>query len=389
MNHEIINMVKQNFDLMVSHRRHLHKYPELSFHEFKTSDYVKKVLTELGISWRAVSGTGVVGMIGSGGDCIALRADMDALPIQEETGLDFCSMNDGVMHACGHDFHTSMLLGAAKVLKEKEKKLKGCVKLIFQPGEEKIPGGASLMIKEGVLDNPKPKMIFGQHINPSIETGVISTATGAIMASADELYWTLTGKQAHAAQPHTGNDPIIASAQVITTLQSVISKFRNPLEPAVLTVTSVHGGSATNIIPESVDMMGTLRFFNNKSRNEAHKKIEEISKTISSVYGVESNYHPLMGYPSLKNDESATEIIRKSAYSLFGDDAFKHLEPIMWAEDFAYYAEKIPACFFFLGVKSKNSEPQSLHNSKLSPDENALIYGASIFVSAVLHELLD
>ncbi len=388
MNQTTINEAKSIFNWILNHRRHLHKYPELSFQEFKTSEYIKNVLNELGIPFKSLAETGIVGMIGTGENCVALRADMDALPINEETNLECSSVNNGVMHACGHDFHISMLLGAAKILKENEQKLNGSVKLIFQPGEEKIPGGASLMIKEGVLENPKPKIIFGQHINPAIETGKVSTTSGPIMASADELYWSVKGKQVHAAQPHLGNDPIIASAQMILSFQTIISKFRNPLSPAVLSVTSVHGGSATNIIPELVEMKGTLRFFNNEERFATLKKIDEIGQSIASIYNVTSEFNPLIGYPPLVNNEHAVSTIRKVAYEMLGDEGFENLSPIMWAEDFAYYAEKIPACFFFLGVKPHGTDdmPQ-LHNSKLSPDENALIYGTAMFVASAMSAL--
>ena len=227
---------------IIHHRRHLHTYPELSFKEYQTCAFICSVLDNMQIPYQIVAETGIVALIGNGDRCIALRADIDALPMEEETGLDFKSVHPGIMHACGHDAHTAMLLGAAKVLKARETSLQGTVKLIFQPGEEKVPGGASLMVAAGVLENPKPEVIFGQHVYPDAPAGTFLICSGPTMASADELYWTIKGKGAHAAQPHQGIDPIVIAAELILHLQTLITKSRNPLLPGVLGITAIHGG---------------------------------------------------------------------------------------------------------------------------------------------------
>jgi amidohydrolase len=256
-------------------RRTIHRNPELSFQEFETSNFIKQKLGEWGIEHREIGGTGVVAHIGNGDNCVALRADIDALPIHEETGLEYSSQNPGVMHACGHDMHTTMLLGAAYRLKQIENELKGVVKLIFQPGEEKLPGGAKLLIENGVLENPRPGAIFGQHINPGESVGKISLAPGYVMASADELYITVKGKGSHAAQPHIGNDAILAASHLVQYYQTMVSKMKNPLDSGVISITAVNGGSANNIFPSEVKMLGTMRAFNQDWRNYIHEIIEE------------------------------------------------------------------------------------------------------------------
>lgn len=384
----VIESVKEHFDWMVERRRHLHKHPELSFREYETSSYIFSELSALNIKVEKLTETGVVAQIGSGRNCVALRADIDALPIIEESGLEFSSVNDGVMHACGHDLHTAMLLSTAKILKAHEDKLNGCVKLIFQPGEEKIPGGASLMIKAGVLENPVPRFVFGQHINPSMRTGTIAGKPGALMASSDELYWEIKGKSCHAAQPHLGSDPILAASQLTLTLQTLMTKFRDPMKPSVLTVTSIHGGEATNIIPETVSMKGTLRFFDNDLRFEILEKINEISQNIAKIYNLSISFNPLIGYPPVINDNLAAKIAADSAVELFGEESFLTWQPMMWGEDFAYYGQNVPSCFWFTGCNGDLSkEMPSLHNCKLSPDENAMLYGTAMLINSALKGL--
>ncbi|MBI2793222.1 MAG: amidohydrolase [Ignavibacteria bacterium] len=376
------------FPAMQTLRRHLHQYPELSFQEVETSAFIQHHLSGLSVDYRVIAGTGVLAHIGKGSKCVALRADIDALPITEETGLEFASRTDGVMHACGHDTHTTMLLAAAQMLKEHESSLGGVVKLLFQPGEEKVPGGASLMIAEGALTDPIPSVIFGQHINPASPVGEVSFVSGPMMASADELYWTITGTGAHAAQPHLGRDPIFAAAGLIHHLQSFITRRRNPLEPAVLTITSIHGGSATNIIPDVVELKGTLRTFATSVREDAWAFLEEQTKQYCSLHGCDGSVHILKGYPPLINDEQSTDFARTVAVSSFGEHRVAAFEPKMWAEDFSFYSHHIPACFWMLGGRPADTAAMpGLHNPKFSPDETAMITGSALLASVAAEAL--
>lgn len=368
-------------DEVISIRRQIHKYPELSFVEYNTSQLIRQFLHKKSIRYDILTETGTIGYIGSGNPCIALRADIDALPINEETGLEFSSQLDGVMHACGHDMHTSILLGAASILKNLESKINGTIKLIFQPGEEKLPGGALKLIDEGVLDNPQPDFVFGQHVDPENEAGVISISDGTILASADELYITLFGKQSHAAQPHLGNDLILAASSLIINLQSIVSRQRNPLLPGVLSITAIHGGSATNIMPDKVELMGTLRSFDPIWRQQALNQIEINLSNISEIYNIEYKFNPVLGYPPLNNNHKAVKHIRKNAIEYLGENKVLSFEPKMWAEDFAYYSQKVPSAFWFLGVKPKgNAQVIPLHNSHFNPDEEAIKTGIAIMV---------
>ncbi len=382
MNKEfILSESERIYPEIIQWRRHIHLNPELSFQEFKTADYIRTKLKEFGIDYKVVADTGTVALIGKGEPCVALRADIDALPILEETELEFSSLNEGIMHACGHDMHTSMLLAAAKILKSNEAQLNGTVKLIFQPAEEKIPGGAIMMIKEGVLDNPKPNIIFAQHIYPEAASGTISLTSGPVLASADELYLTVEGKGAHAAQPHLGHDAVLASAQIINYFQSLITKFRNPLHAGVLSVTSIHGGSATNIFPEEVKMMGTLRAYNEVWREDMHRLIKEQGTKIADLYNCRFEVEIMKGYPPVVNDKSASDFTFATANEIVGSDKVFEFEPKMWAEDFAYFAKEIPACFWLLGVKPKELPTMPpLHNPKLNPHEEAMMTGASMMV---------
>lgn len=386
----ITEISKDIFPYIRNIRRHIHKNPELSFQEYETADLIRNELTALGIDYKVMAGTGTVALIGSGSPCVALRADIDALPIVEETGLEFASKNLGVMHACGHDMHASMLLAAAKIFKENESQFNGTIKLIFQPGEEKLPGGAKIMIEEGVLENPKPDVIFAQHIHPAERTGTISVAGGPVFASADELYWTITGKGSHAAQPHIGRDAILASAQLINYYQSVMTKYNNPFDSGVLSVTSIHGGSATNIFPNEVKMMGTLRAYNIVWREFIHNLLVENSQKMVSLYDCTCELKILKGYPPIINDYKTSDFVRAVAQQTIGEHKTLAFEPKMWAEDFAYYAERIPACFWMLGVKPDFiDEMPPLHNSKLNPDEEAMINGVSMLVSTTLNYFLE
>jgi amidohydrolase len=384
----IIKSVNEIYPKIVDHRRIIHRNPELAFEEFRTSEYIQTCLDCLGIPYKVIAGTGIVGIIGKGEKCVALRADIDALPITEENDFEYISQNEGKMHACGHDMHIAMLLGAAEILKYYQEELEGTVKIIFQPGEEKVPGGALKMIEEGVLSEPIPAAIFGQHADPQPEVGKFSFASGPIMASADELYWTIKGNSSHAAQPHLGSDTVLTASNLVVHLQSLITKFRDPLKPGVLSITSIHGGTATNIFPNEIKLMGTLRSFDAEWREEMHKLIEEHSKLVSALYNTECRFKIKKGYPTLFNNEITTKIAQDTAAKLFGDNACLAFQPKMWAEDFAYYAEKIPATFWFLGVRNPKLESmENLHNSRFAPEEEAMIYGTSMLASVAINFL--
>ncbi len=370
---------------MVELRRHIHRNPELSFQEFETAEYISSTLSSLGIEHQRIATTGVVAHIGSGDRCVALRADIDALPIDEETGLEFSSTRPGIMHACGHDTHTTMLLAAARVLKEREHEISGVVKLLFQPGEEKVPGGASIMISEGALQNPTPEMIFGQHVDPDSSYGKVSFVSGPMLASADELYWTIRGFGAHAAQPHLGRDPIMAATGLVHHLQTLITKRRNPLHPGVLTITAIHGGSATNIIPDIVEMKGTLRSFSNEWREQAWDFLTEQTQAYCMLHGCEGELDISKGYPPLTNNESAVAFARRVASSVLGAEEILDFEPKMWAEDFAYYSQQMPACFWMLGGRPVEFEKMpGLHNPRFAPEEQSMKVGATLLAETAL-----
>lgn len=376
------------FPAMLEMRRHIHRNPELSFKEFETCAYICERLKALDIPYTVVADTGVVAHIGSGPKCVALRADIDALPLEEETGLPYASQNPGVMHACGHDTHTTMLLAAAQLLKERESDLKGTVKLLFQPGEEKTPGGASMMIAAGALANPTPSVIFGQHINPDAPCGELSFVAGPMMASADELYWTITGSGAHAAQPHKGRDPILCATGLVQHLQMLVTKRRNPLDPGVLTITSIHGGSATNIIPDSVEMKGTLRSFSETWRFDAWTFLEEQTREYCRLHGCEGEITILKGYPSLVNDADAVAFARDVASSIVGTENVSDFEPKMWAEDFAFYSQQMRSCFWMLGGRPPADQSMpGLHNPRFAPDEDAMVTGAAMLASVAMREV--
>jgi amidohydrolase len=360
-------------------RRHLHAYPELSYQEFETSRFVRQKLDEFGISNEVKATTGVVGIISGRNPAsrvVALRADMDALPIKEENDVSYRSTQAGVMHACGHDVHTSCLLGASKILNELRDDWEGTVKLIFQPGEEKNPGGASLMIRDGVLQNPAPQAIFGLHVNPQLETGKLSFRSGQVMASADELYLTIRGKGGHAAAPQNCIDPILISAHLILALQQVISRHRNPFDPSVLSITSINGGTTTNVIPDEVKLMGTFRAMNEEWRSRAHQLIEKIARELVISMGGQVDIHIDKGYPTVVNDERLHERARNLAEAFIGKENVDETEVRMGAEDFGYYSQQVPGCFYRLGTgNKKRGITAGVHTPHFDVDENAIEIG--------------
>ncbi len=360
-------------------RHYLHANPELSYQEFETSKYVQQKLNEFGISFEIKATTGVVGLIkGKNPDkkIIALRADMDALPIKEENKIDYKSKREGIMHACGHDVHTTCLLGASKILNELKNEWEGTIKLIFQPGEEKNPGGASILIKEGVLENPKPQAIFGLHVNPQLEAGKLSFRSGQVMASADELYFTIKGKGGHAASPQTCIDPILIASHLIVSLQQVISRNRNPFDPSVLSITSINGGTTTNVIPDEAKLMGTFRAMNEGWRTKAHELIERAAKDLVHSMGGEVDVHIDKGYPAVFNNEALNDKAKSLAEKFIGKENVEETEMRMGAEDFGYYSQLIPGCFYRLGTGNKQKSINAgVHTPYFNIDENAIEIG--------------
>lgn len=360
-------------------RHHLHAHPELSYQEFETSKFVQEKLRSFGIPFEVMATTGVVGLIkGKNPDkrCVALRADMDALPITEENDVAYRSKNDGVMHACGHDVHTTCLLGAAKILNETKDEWEGTIKLIFQPGEEKNPGGASLLIAEGVLENPSPSAIFGLHVHPGLPVGRMSFRAGKVMASADELYITIKGKGGHAAAPHLCVDPILIASHLILSLQQVVSRNNNPHNPTVLSITSIHGGSTTNVIPNEVKLKGTFRAMDEDWRFKAHELIRQNATAIVQGMGGEIDLLIDVGYPSVYNNEALNEEARQRAIDYIGIQNVEETEKRMGAEDFGYYSQQIPGCFFRLGVmNAKKGITSGVHTPTFNIDESAIEYG--------------
>ncbi len=360
-------------------RHHLHAHPELSYQEFETSKFVQEKLHGFGIPFEIKATTGVIGLIKGKNPAkriVALRADMDALPIKEENDIVYKSKNDGVMHACGHDVHTTCLLGAAKILHSLKDEWEGTVKLIFQPGEEKNPGGASLLIEEGVLEDPEPSSIFGLHVHPGLAVGKMSFRAGKVMASADELYITVKGKGGHAAAPHGCIDPILIASHLIVALQQIVSRNNNPHNPTVLSITSFQGGSTTNVIPNEVKLKGTFRAMDEEWRFKAHEIIRKMATELVQSMGGEIDLLIDVGYPSVYNNEVLNELARNKAEEFIGPNNVEQTELRMGAEDFGYYTREIPGCFFRLGVMNeKKGITSGVHTPTFNIDENAIETG--------------
>ncbi|MFM2361908.1 MAG: hypothetical protein RLZZ316_810 [Bacteroidota bacterium] len=376
---QIKELARQYAPDFIAVRQHLHANPELSYKEFETSQYIQQQLTAMGISFETMATTGVVGLIQGKNPnkrIVALRADIDALPIEEENKVPYASKNKGIMHACGHDVHTTVLLGAAKILNALKHEWEGSVKLIFQPGEERNPGGASIMIKEGVLENPKPQSIFGLHVHPGLPIGKLSFRGGKVMASADELYFTIRSKGGHAAGPHLTADTILIASHLIIALQQVISRNRDPLQASVLSVTSFQGGHTTNVIPHEVKLMGTFRAMDEAWRFKAHELIRTIAKSVVEGMGAELEMHIDVGYPTVFNNEALNDKARILAAQYMGAANVETTELRMGAEDFGYYSQVIPGCFYRLGVRNEAQGITSgVHTPTFNIDENAIEIG--------------
>jgi amidohydrolase len=389
---KIKNLAKENAGSVVETRRFIHSHPELSFQEFKTAKYISDKLRTIGLEpQEGVANTGVTALIkGNNPDkkVIALRADMDALPIIEANEVSYKSQNIGVMHACGHDAHASSLLGTAWILNNIKDRFEGTVKLIFQPGEEKAPGGASLMIKDGVLKNPAPNSILGQHVMPLIPVGKIGFREGIYMASADEIYITVKGKGGHAAMPDRNIDPVLIASHLIVALQQIVSRNALPTIPSVLSFGRVIAEGATNIIPNEVKIEGTFRTLNEDWRREAKIRMKKLAEGLAESMGGSCEFNILDGYPFLYNDEELTRRNKQYAIEYVGEENVIDLDVWMAAEDFAFYSQEIDACFYRLGVRNESKGIISnVHTPTFNIDEDALEIGAGLMAWMAIKEL--
>lgn len=385
---------------MIGWRRHLHQHPELSFHETNTVRFVVEKLRAEGIEVRDgvgrrtpdAPGTGAIALVkgekAKSDACIAIRADLDALPITEVGKEAYCSKNSGVMHACGHDAHTAMVLGAGIALHRLRREWSGTVMLVFQPGEEKEPGGASLLVKEGVFNDPKPAGILGQHVTPELPIGKLGFRTGPFMAAADELYITVKGRGGHAGSPHLCIDPVPIAAQLILALQQVVSRRNKPGQPMVLSLGKVIANGATNIIPDEVRIEGTMRTFDETWRTELHRMLPELGRGICEGLGATVDFRIVKGSPVVKNDPELTARIREAAVAFMGAENIVDMDIRMGAEDFAYYTHVMPGCFFRLGTGNpdKPGTQSGLHRAEFDIDEDALAIGAGMMAWGAISE---
>jgi amidohydrolase len=375
----------------VANRHHLHIHPELSFQETETQAFVEKQLNAWGIPNSRLANTGVVGIIegkNPSKKVVALRADMDALPITETNDVPYKSTNPGVMHACGHDVHTSSLLGTAHILQQVKGDFEGTIKLIFQPAEEKAPGGASIMIKEGVLENPKPISIFGQHVATNVPVGKIGFREGMYMASTDELYIKVIGKGGHGAMPDACIDPIVIASHIIVAMQQIISRNKNPKFPSVLTFGKIEGLGATNVIPDEVNIAGTFRAMDESWRAEGLAKMKKLAEGIAEAMGGEAIFEVVKGYPFLQNNPELTRKAKAAAIAYMGEENVVDLDLWMAGEDFAFYTHHVDACFYRLGIRNEaKGITNGVHTPNFDIDEDALAIGPGLMAWLAVNEL--
>lgn len=398
MINKIKTLANQYFNEVVSIRRYLHQHPELSFEEFNTSKYVCSILDKYNISYKKdIVKTGIVAIIegkNPSKKTILLRADLDALPIEEKNNVEYKSQNIGVMHACGHDVHTASVLGTAIILNQLKNEFEGTVKIMFQPGEEVLPGGSSLMIKEGVLQNPKVDVAIAQHVFPSMEVGKVGFREGMYMASTDELHITITGKGGHAAMAGDYNNPLVVAAHIITEIEKqfpfvidaegVARNTQNNI-PTVIAFGKIEGKGATNVIPESVYLAGTFRTMDEVWRKEVKGKIKEIINRVSSQYNTKADIKIMDGYPFLTNDVEVTKHCKQAAIEYLGKDNVEDLPLRMTAEDFAYITQEVPSCFYRLGTGNKlKGIISGVHTATFDIDEKALEISSGLMAWMVL-----
>ena len=392
----LISKIKQlssaYLDEIIEIRRKIHENPELSFEEFKTGKYIQQKLTEYQIPFKSgYVKTGISAIIegkNPKSKTIALRADIDALPILEKNKVEYCSKNAGIMHACGHDVHTASLLGTAKILNELKNEFEGTVQLIFQPGEEKLPGGASLLIKEGIFNDTQPKSIFGQHVFPELEAGKVGFRPGMYMASTDEIYVTVKGKGGHGALPHTLVDPVLIASHLVVALQQLVSRQAKPEVPTVLSFGKVTANGATNVIPNEVRLEGTFRTMDETWREDAHQKMVKLATSIAEGMGGSCDFEIRKGYPFLTNDIELTNRAIAHAEAFLGKENVVELDLRMTAEDFAYYSQILPACFYRLGVRNETKGIISqVHTDTFDIDESALKTSIGLMCWLTINEL--
>ena len=388
---EIASQSKEIHQWIIEKRRTIHRHPELMYEEFETSKLVQNTLKELKIPYKKdIAITGVVGTIGNGnGPCIALRADMDALPIHEETDIDFKSEIDGKMHACGHDCHTAMLLGAARVLKENEHKINGTIKLIFQPAEEGGAGG-KMMREQGVLLDPKVQQIFALHVAGTIPVGTLASREGTLLAATSSIKILVKGKGGHAAAPHNTNDPVVTGSKIVVELQTLVSRELNPLEPGVISITMANAGSAFNVIPSTMELQGTIRSLTIEGVSNLQTRVKEVAQSIAKANRCEAEVSfPGNDYPPTINDAGCWQLGKSAAKEILGEENLIEMpDPIMGGEDFAYYTEEVPGCFSFLGVGNPDIDAvYDVHHPMFKVDEKALSLGTAIHVNTALKAL--
>lgn len=380
---------------VIANRRHLHAHPELSFEEVTTAAFVAKKLSAIGLSPERLGATGITATIR--GDLptltnkmVVLRADMDALPIAELNQLDYASKTPGVMHACGHDAHTASLLGVAEILVSLKHVFAGTIKFLFQPAEEKIPGGAAEMVKAGVLVHDGPVSVIGQHVFPALMAGQVGIRAGKCMASMDEITLTIYGKGGHGAQPHVNVDPVLIAAQVLVGLQQIVSRVNDPISPAVLSFGRFIADGAFNVIPDRVDLQGTFRTFDEKARFSMHDRIRTLAIGMTESMGGRCEVTINAGYPHLVNAEELTERLKKYMEEFLGTEQVRCAEPWMAAEDFAYYSHAADSCFYFLGTAGPAYVTRfSLHSPNFDIDESALLTGSGLMAYLAIRELME
>lgn len=388
----ILELTEKYVPYMIETRRYLHQYPEVSYQEFETTKFIKKELDSMGISYESPLETGCIGILKGGKPSdrvIALRADIDALPMDEEgdAKAEFMSKNEAAAHCCGHDAHTANLLGAAKILKDLKEEIEGTVILVFQPGEEKLPGGGRLLCETGFLQSQNVEAIYGLHTDPLLAPGEIATKVGPLMGAPDEFEIEIIGKGGHAARPQEAVDPIVLASQFITSVQTIVSRNIDPTDSAVVTIGKIEGGTAHNIIPESVRLLGTVRTLSKSNADLIANRLESLLKGITESAGGTYTFEFNRGYPVVKNTKAETDRILTNMRSLFGADSAKELEkPIMAGEDFAFYQEHFPGAFFFAGSGSPEAESQYVwHHPRYNIDERFFNYAAPLMASIVLN----
>jgi amidohydrolase len=371
---------------LVGWRRDFHRHPELAFEEKRTSEVVRKFLESLGIEVKSCGRTGLRGVLkgGTPGRTVALRADMDALPVAEIADHDYASGNPGVMHACGHDGHMAILMGAAKVLAGRREDLPGTVVFLFQPSEERPPGGAKLMIEEGALDGVD--RVFGLHLWQPMPTGIVALRAGAAMAQADNFEVVVNGRGGHASQPNATIDPVVVASHVVLAAQTIVSRYTDPLQPVVVSFTTIDGGRVHNIIPDSVKMTGTVRTLDLVTQRAVKQRLGEVCEATCRLFGATAEFTYIEGYPPVVNDAASVDLVSKVAAREFGGKHVKTVAPIMGGEDFAYYLQHVPGAFALLGMGDGLTYPH--HSARFDIDERALPLGVHL-MTAVAVEMLQ